>query len=158
MFWIPLALILAFLGGGSFLLLFYFNVILKDVAGERHWALPIFGGVAIAIGLICLLLAIVEGLSRKLSPYADRITFVLSYGLALVVVTTLAATCTWAAIVAWQAESAAGARLSGGITGSIYEHRIVWTLAAAVLDLLALVVWLVAFLGSIGALIRKRQT
>lgn len=83
---------LAFLGSGSFLLLFYLNVILKDVAGERHWALPLLGGVAIVIGLFCLLSAIVEGLSRTLSPgTVDRIRFVLNFGLAVVAITTLAA-------------------------------------------------------------------
>lgn len=149
--WAPLAMSLAFLGSGGFVLLFYLAVIFKDVPGERHWSLPLLGGIAVLIGILFLAFAIVEALSRRLSPGAlHQIRFMLSYGLALAVLTTLAAGLTWAAFVAWQGEPAAASSFSGGITGSIYEHRIVWTLAALVIDLLALVAWLVGILGAVG--------
>lgn len=148
MLWPPLAMGLIFGGAGVFMWLIYLGVFFADQPRANVWVLALCGGLALVIGTYFLTFGVWEVFARDPSnPRHARIDLLGKLVLTTAVLTAFAVISTYAALAAWWPEY--GGRFGGGLTGTVTEYRIVWTLAATVLDVVALVFWLV----TLGALV-----
>lgn len=79
----------------------------------------------------------------------ERARFAFAVWIATLILTILGAAATWGAVYSWV--PGFETRFSGGLTGTIYEHRIVWAVVAGILDPLALLFWLAILFGGLRA-------
>lgn len=127
------------MAGGTVVLLYALGVIFTDQPAEHPVALSLVGLLGILPGL-CLF---IFGLGRfgplQVSEKRERYFILTGCAVSLIVVTLMGVLLTMVATFAWEPEEER--RFSGGYIGSAWEHRIVWALAAAVFDAVALLVW-----------------
>lgn len=131
---------MVFLATGIGILWVYFSGFPIEPRAAR-WALVPLGLLGAVPGIYFLFAFAWPFFAGGKKPPASALSLMIS-----VMLTCMGVLLTWAASEAWGAAQP-GPRFSGGLTGTIYEHRIVWTLAAAVVDGIALLAWLGLLFG-----------
>lgn len=146
-----------FIAAGTGVFLAARRVIFSDQPVDHPVALTVVGLLGILLGLPLF----IWGLRMLIPGYSvekkERDFIVVGCVVTLVFVTLVAILLTMIATFAWQPEDER--RFSGGWTGSIWEHRIVWAVAAAVFDAAALLAWGLLAYGAFRSIFdRKPET
>lgn len=143
-----------FLAAGLLVELYAAGMVLKDQPPEHPFLLSAVGLAGVIPGAAFLIAGV-----RMLAPghtreHSRQTEIAVGCTLAVVTITVLAIGLTSAAVASWQSDQEH--RFEGGLTGSMWEHRIVWSVAAAIFDLAAVVVWCALIAASFQWLVSRR--
>lgn len=123
---------------GTLLELHAFGAVFADQPSAHPWLVAIAGLLGIVPG-ICFVVLGLRTASRSATQAKSNDEVLVGCIVSLASVTLMAILLTAVAVFAWQTDPSG--RFSGGITGSIWEHRIIWSLAAGAFDAAALLAW-----------------
>ena len=115
----------------------------------RRWYFAVIGIALLVMGATQVLVGLAQLLGGPLGSDAEVLS---RLWMATAILTMLAVMATYAALAAWI--PGLPGTFEGGLTGTMVEHRIVWTIVAIVLDLLALPFLLLVPLGTIAWVVR----
>jgi hypothetical protein len=138
---------------GILIELYAFGFVLADRPHEYPWLIAVLGLLGLLPGACFLILGFRE-MRPQTAEARKRDEVAVGCTLAVIVVTIMAILLTAVAVFSWQPDPSG--RFFGGITGTMWEHRIVWTLTAGLFDAVALFVWWAIAMGVVRSATDRR--